>query len=503
MVNGRVWIRPGNTADVLVPARLIDSPTGQRFAYGGMVFQWPMRGLTPNMVKHIQDTYFNFSGSPTNFFHKHWSNKLTVQTFNRATGDWEAYNVWARFTNFAGEATPALGGYDEMLISFTAFAVAPEGPDVEASSSYSAAEYFVGVEFDFSMIATNIGDNDTIGNTTYNYSFPTELDMIAIDIGGATVTVEYSTNNGSSYSPTPPGDLTTVTDLRLTYQDTIAESAAATHQIVTIKPNATNTVANAFTVTTVGDTDNSNDTDSTNLTLQAFAPNAINNLALWLDAQSDVYNDGGSSVLASNGETVDEWRDQTSNNYDATQGTTTNKPIFRTGQANGMSAVDFDGNDNFMTIGSISLSAGPHSLFVVIDADNSSGSPGQEFLIDAQTGPLTWAHKADTGAFTDVGIKTDSTWHTYSNAASGLQLYEFLVEAGSASLYINGTLDSEDTTGVTEEAIGGTVNLASDFNGTAQFFSGLIYEVALYSAKVSDGDRQLLENYFINKYAIP
>lgn len=133
---GRRWIRPGNEADIIHPAKFIDTPTGQRYGLGGLVFIWPMMNLSPKMAGYIQVTYFSPSSTPANFFYRTWSNKLTVQTFNRGSGEWETYQVYGRYSNLGDEAEPALGGYNNLKITFTAFKVAPLGPDLQAASVY-------------------------------------------------------------------------------------------------------------------------------------------------------------------------------------------------------------------------------------------------------------------------------------------------------------------------------------------------------------------------------
>jgi hypothetical protein len=118
MTHGRRWLRPGNTADIVYPAAFVDTPTGQRFAYGGLVFKWPLRNMSPKMVYFIQDEFFPGGGS---FMTRAYSAKLTAQTFNRSTGEWEAYRTWAKFANVSQEAEPVAGGFDNLEIHFTAY----------------------------------------------------------------------------------------------------------------------------------------------------------------------------------------------------------------------------------------------------------------------------------------------------------------------------------------------------------------------------------------------
>lgn len=108
---GRRWLRPGDTADVISPARFVDTPTGQRFAYGGYVFEWLFRGLSPKMVNYL---FVNIFGST-------YSNKVTVQTWNRSTGQWEAYQCIAKFPNVTNDTSRLAGGFDNFKVTFTAY----------------------------------------------------------------------------------------------------------------------------------------------------------------------------------------------------------------------------------------------------------------------------------------------------------------------------------------------------------------------------------------------
>ncbi len=110
MTGGRQWWRPGNKADIIDEGEeiLIDVYGGAG-AYGGIKFVWPMRYLTPLMIKYIKDTFFS---SGTLF-----SNDVTVRTFNRSSNAWEVYQCTVR-REFASSGTAAGGGLDEYELTF-------------------------------------------------------------------------------------------------------------------------------------------------------------------------------------------------------------------------------------------------------------------------------------------------------------------------------------------------------------------------------------------------
>lgn len=64
------------------------------------------------------------------------------------------------------------------------------------------------------------------------------------------------------------------------------------------------------------------------------------NLSLWLDANVGAYVDSG-STLAADGQTVQQWNDQSGNGYNASQGVANSRPTFATNQLNGYPALNF------------------------------------------------------------------------------------------------------------------------------------------------------------------
>jgi hypothetical protein len=110
METWRRWLRPDNLADVIEQAsELIDGLSGMRKGYGDVTFNWRLRGHTPLMTKYVIDTYF--AGGD-------YSADVTARTYNRATGQFEFYQARIVRTLFR-DMEAALGGYDNMLLSFS------------------------------------------------------------------------------------------------------------------------------------------------------------------------------------------------------------------------------------------------------------------------------------------------------------------------------------------------------------------------------------------------
>jgi hypothetical protein len=499
MNSGRRWVRPGNTADIVRPVRFVDSPTGQRWGYGGLTFTWPMQALSPKMVQYLQTTYFSPSSSPATFYHRGWSNKLTVQTYNRASGEWEAYQCFGRFANFEGEAEPATGGYNNLQLIFTAYLPAPNGPDLQTSVVYPTTIY-EDDPFEFTVSIDNIGDIDTEEDITITYALPTEFYFQTISTA-ADSTIEYSVDDGATWSETPPGDLTTVTNVRVIYEEVIPEGGTSEDIVIGVIPNTFNPeVESTVEVTMPGEADDSNNNVTTELDILEFVPLAYEGVLLWLSAGAEVFSDGGSDLLANNGETVDEWRDQSPNFNHAVQNTGTNKPTYLTNQQDGKPALQFN-TDDFMTL-SFTNSSTPLSGIFMIDADNSGSGSDSEYLMDIQTGRLVFAHIDGEATFEDDnGILRGTTWGRFTDAISGLQRLHFESATGTGMRLWRNNVSQTLTGGSTgNSAIGGDISIASDNSGTGAYFNGLIYEIILYNRVLTTTERDRIDQYFVEKY---
>ena len=512
MINGRLWIRPGDQADVVNPARLVNNPVGQRFAYGGLTFMWPMVNMSPNMVKYVQETYFSPAGAPSSFFQRSWSNQLTVQTFNRASGDWETYHVYGRFTDFAAEAELAAGGYNNMQIQFTAIKEAPLGPDVEISTAYSPP-YYEFIEDIVTATMTNSGDSDTFQNTTLTWDVPSTVDFVSADNSNyPSSTIQYSDDNGVSYSSTPPGDLTTVTNVRIILGTELATGANTGAFTFTFTPQGGETeFTSTFTVATDGDQEASNNTDTDVLTINPFTPAALSPL-VWFDAGVDVYEDGGTSLLATDGNPVDEWRGQGSAGMVFDQSTPANEPTYESPSLNGEPGVIFDGALGYMldAVGPGTTSLGNNTFFVVLNPTNAGGpNPGFEIIFksgDTATSPI-WAHKINVGLEDETGWQTDdgSDFAFDDIAQAGAQLLTVVARTnGNYELYRDGSLVDTESIGLASGELklqNAPASLGADELG-GNLFQGVLYEIILFNSVLDSTDRDIITDYLTTKYGL-
>lgn len=247
--SGRQWIRPGNDADVVRPASIVDSISGKRYAYGGSTFTWPMVNLSPKMVKYLHETYFD----------NDWSSELTIQTFNRATGNWEAYQAVARWPDYASEAETAAGGYNNFKIAFVNCSPAPQGPDV-ATGGDAFGSFTLGSTGTYAVAITNIGDTPTFAEI----SVTTVLDDNQVYAGSSGFSwVAYWSGNGVEYFPIlsePPNDVVDIRYLKWIYLENLETLQTSYDLNLTVLFNASGNFTNDFTVYNDGDIDTTNNT---------------------------------------------------------------------------------------------------------------------------------------------------------------------------------------------------------------------------------------------------
>lgn len=499
-VDGRLWIRPGNTADILTPVRIVDSPMGSRYAYGGITWQWPLVNLSPRMTAYIQETFFQPNGPPADFFFREYSSKLTVQTFNRGSGEWETYHTWARFADFKNEASPSSGGYTDLLLTFTAFAVAPKGPDLSASIAFdSAPPHYEGLDASVVFNIQNVGDGSSLSNSQWEIAIPANTELVSYSQLYPT-TLEYSTDNGSSYSTLPPSPISQTTNLRGTLTDELPAGDVTGDYTIALKLNVAGDVDVFVTVATDADQNAGNDTASDTITVLPFSPIALLPL-VWLDGNEDVATDALGNTGALDNDPVQVWGNQADagGDYDMSQSTTGQRPAYAVNELNGQNGLNFDGTDDELIFTSPTTEIeGDMTWFVVLTPQPVV--PGGETLISFGW-RLDW--KVPVGTLEFNGVDGGTSDVEITTAVSGDQILTYSIDLGVASetrLYRNGAFVGSANSGVFS-AFGSSLRIATDGTST-HHFGGIIYEIIGYNETLTGDQRNLVIDYLKAKYGI-
>ena len=219
----------------------------------------------------------------------------------------------------------------------------------------------------------------------------------------------------------------------------------------------------------------------------AWSPASIAGLVLWLDAsQITGLNDG---------DAVATWNDLSGLANNATQGTASARPLYKTNIKNGKPALLFDGvDDGFSLTTGLSLSA--YTVFVVwAQTDAGFGSLsfiklGDNYNLHALT---------PTSVVLQPGGPTTTTAYTTATPAGDWALTEAYRSGTTLYTGKNGTFDGGQVSSINWQ----TDAIGAPYAGGAQFnMVGYIAEMLIYNVEISTANRQLVEAYISTKYGL-
>jgi hypothetical protein len=218
-----------------------------------------------------------------------------------------------------------------------------------------------------------------------------------------------------------------------------------------------------------------------------FDPTSISGCRLWLQAEAIVGLSDGAPVLT--------WSDESGSDHHAAQTQASRQPEFRTNVINSRPVVRFDGADSMSL--SLSEASTEHTFFFVIDLTALGGH--HNFLFDSQAGRLVLdAAKSDAPYYVRW---RDSTWRDVAGSVAGRQIVAWVFSGTTGEVFRNGVGLGSETYNPT--SLGGITALGSNYGGNQSRFAGDVAEVIYYNRALSPADRQQVEQYLSNRYAIP
>ncbi len=307
--------------------------------------------------------------------------------------------------------------------------------------------------------------------------------------------------------------------LVLTGSNSLAQYEIALRTVIYENLQATPTTSTRIVTFTVSD----GDVYSTGATrsISSGAPATISGLDLWLNGNEGVYNDNGGTVLGSDSDPVFVWKDQSGNGRDFVD--IGGQPLLQTNVAglNGASAIEFSGT------GTESLRDGDgenymkplseFTTFFVVQSYSTGTDKGVISLRNAGNGDkefsLRYDATGDNGSATNVikiAVGSDVVANELESVAqvqtTDAQIICMDWEAGSVwDLYIDGVLNNPSYSGSPPTGTIGTgtrVELGRGPNDGAGSWDGLIAEVVHYGKHLSQSERETVEDYLSEKYAI-
>lgn len=218
-----------------------------------------------------------------------------------------------------------------------------------------------------------------------------------------------------------------------------------------------------------------------------FDPASITGCRLWLQAEAITGLSDGAPVLT--------WSDESGSDHHAAQTQASRQPTFQTSVINGRPVVRFDGADSMSL--SLSEASTEHTFFFVIDLAALGGH--HNYLFDSHEGRLIL--DAAKSASPHVVRWRDSSWRNVAAGVAGHQILTWVFSGTTGEVFRNGASVGTETYNPTP--LGGTTALGSNYSGNQNRFEGDIAEVVYYNQALAAADRQQVEQYLSNRYAIP
>jgi hypothetical protein len=223
----------------------------------------------------------------------------------------------------------------------------------------------------------------------------------------------------------------------------------------------------------------------------------INTLSLWLDA-SDT-----STMSFSSGSNISQWRDKSGLNNHATG---VNSPVLTGNTINTYQAIVSATNQYFT--GAISITGTTVTVFAVAYTTKTlpNASSDQRLVSLANGGNVDYG-RADgvIALFNQGGSSSITTWRAGSVAGRTITTNTAFqtvskYDGTTGYLWKDGTLGgssaSSGTFATTKYGIG------NQANPTSEYWIGAIGEIIIYTASLSDNQRQQIEGYLANKWGL-
>lgn len=238
--------------------------------------------------------------------------------------------------------------------------------------------------------------------------------------------------------------------------------------------------------------------------------------ALWLDAAD-------ASTVTTVSSAVSEWRDKSGNNRNASQPTSSRRPIYSTAFLNSKAVVSFDGSNDILGFSDRTLASNVSAISYFFTAvSNNPSTSDYHALIDVGTNPgndrATVYFRSST--IEAGGRRLDSDSYQFHQAGAvttsaciGSVLFDYQTTSlgiafnGSAISYRAGSFQTAGTTSNTNStfiSIGATTDTGVDAFTSAS--SGAcncrIAEIIAVQSSVPTSTREKLEGYLAHKWGL-
>jgi len=219
----------------------------------------------------------------------------------------------------------------------------------------------------------------------------------------------------------------------------------------------------------------------------AFTPTSISGLQLWLDASQITGLNDGDGVAT--------WLDMSGHTNNATQGTSAQRPEYKTNQLNGLPGVRSDGTNDLMS-GTIASISQPCTV-VLLSRGVAPAVKSYQILVTPGSARCDILYRSGTSVRLFAGAESPFVAAAWTNANIVIGLFD----GSSSSLYLNGASPASgnpSTGGYTS----GNFKIF-DYDGSYSFSeAAYIFEVMIYNRKLNGDEVSQLRSYLNGKWQV-
>lgn len=227
----------------------------------------------------------------------------------------------------------------------------------------------------------------------------------------------------------------------------------------------------------------------------------------WYKADTGVYNDAG-STLATNGQDVQQWNDQSGNSHHLSQSNNLRQPTYGTGSFNSTHGLTFDGSlDALATAFGLSelSSKTTLSVYVVLKVVSDTGTTGRIAALTvsgsndtaADGAALFYVANSTTLSLYQNGTAISQTIATGTNYRIGT-----IFDGTNVTYYRNNAQQSQTASTWTTSASSYSLSVGAKDSAGTNPSNIVVAEVIVTNTALSSGDRNSMDSYFQTKWGL-
>ncbi len=231
----------------------------------------------------------------------------------------------------------------------------------------------------------------------------------------------------------------------------------------------------------------------------AFDPLSVGTLAVWLKADAGTYQDAAKAVpAAADDDPVYTWADQSGNGKDLVQSTSGKRPLLKLDIQRSKPVLRFDSTDDYMVFSPTpGLPSGGYTVFAAVTGPTVAS--GGRWLIDAETGRLVFnLRTARVTNNTKAGYFDSGGWKDIADGSPHFQILRWVLSGTDGEMFRNRSSIGTGTYGA--RAMGGTVAVGANYEGSGGFIGTDLGELLIYQGALTTGEQLLVEKYLEQRW---